>query len=360
MGERGVPRRGARLGRRPRSRATARRLTGEWEQPHARPWSSAIRFETTAGPGVVQGQRRRHPARGRPGPAARPSGCRGWSPRCSRSTRDRGWSLCRDAGPMLREVRAGGRARGRPGSGVLARYAEAQLALSRAPRRSCSRPGSPRCRRATVPGLARHAARRAGRAAGRRGRARPPDRPRRLAAVLPALDDWCAELAASPVPGLRAARRPALGQRLLARVGATGPGSSTGATPPGAARSARCSTTMNSVAFHAGLYVEGRAGRRTRRCCGCATPTSSRSPAYAGRTDAGAATSTWRVVPGASGRRCPTGAALREPPVEAHAELGLPGARLAAGAARRQASSPRCAATGRRRGLTTQTFFLVS
>jgi hypothetical protein len=25
------------------------RLTGEWEQPHARPWSSAIRFETTEG-----------------------------------------------------------------------------------------------------------------------------------------------------------------------------------------------------------------------------------------------------------------------------------------------------------------------
>ena len=23
--------------------------TGEWEQPHARPWSSAIRFETTDG-----------------------------------------------------------------------------------------------------------------------------------------------------------------------------------------------------------------------------------------------------------------------------------------------------------------------
>ena len=25
------------------------RLTGEWEQPHARPWSSALRFETDGG-----------------------------------------------------------------------------------------------------------------------------------------------------------------------------------------------------------------------------------------------------------------------------------------------------------------------
>jgi hypothetical protein len=26
-----------------------RRLTGEWQQPHTRPWSSTIRFETTEG-----------------------------------------------------------------------------------------------------------------------------------------------------------------------------------------------------------------------------------------------------------------------------------------------------------------------
>jgi hypothetical protein len=32
------------------------RLTGEWEQPHARAWSSAIRFETTSREGLGSGR----------------------------------------------------------------------------------------------------------------------------------------------------------------------------------------------------------------------------------------------------------------------------------------------------------------
>src|SRR3954447_21625265 len=78
-------------------------LTGEWDQPHARAWSSAIRFETTAGrvwfkvngPGTVH----------EPGLVALLGQLApGLGPEVMACDTERGWSLTRDAGTLLRAV----------------------------------------------------------------------------------------------------------------------------------------------------------------------------------------------------------------------------------------------------------------
>jgi hypothetical protein len=103
-------------------------LTGEWEQPHARPWSSALRFETDQGRVwfKVNGPGTGHEAAltralARHVPAL--------VPELLAVDPDRGWSLMRDAGPVLRVV-------GEPDQLwdrwclLLGEYAEAQLTLA--------------------------------------------------------------------------------------------------------------------------------------------------------------------------------------------------------------------------------------
>jgi hypothetical protein len=104
------------------------RLTGAWDQPHAREWSSAISFDTTAGERVwfkVNGGGTSYEPRL---VALLGDLVPGLAPEVLAVDADRAWSLSRDAGPTMRTVHP-------PEElwphweGVLARYAEAQLTL---------------------------------------------------------------------------------------------------------------------------------------------------------------------------------------------------------------------------------------
>lgn len=103
-------------------------LTGEWEQPHARPWSSAISFETNAGRlwFKVNGPGTHHEAAlvgvlGRFVPAL--------VPEILAVDSVRAWSLMRDAGPVLRTV-AGPDDQWTSWDDLLPMYAEAQQTLA--------------------------------------------------------------------------------------------------------------------------------------------------------------------------------------------------------------------------------------
>src|SRR4029079_4453422 len=103
-------------------------LTGEWEQPHAREWSSALSFETTGGRVWFKVNSR--------GTAYEPRLVHlltelvpGLVPEVLAVDADRAWSLRPDAGPAMRSVHP-------PEElwphweRLLARYADAQLALA--------------------------------------------------------------------------------------------------------------------------------------------------------------------------------------------------------------------------------------
>jgi hypothetical protein len=171
-------------------------LTGEWEQPHARPWSSAIRFESDGGRlwFKVNGPGTAHEA-ALTGvlDAAVPR----LVPQVLALDAGRGWSLMRDAGPVLRSVAEPDRLWDHWHT-VITAYARAQRTLAGhldAVRASGVTEASP----ATLPWQARDLLGELS--------ARPVDegglddaRTARLAALLPAYDAWCAELAASGVP----------------------------------------------------------------------------------------------------------------------------------------------------------------
>lgn len=172
------------------------RLTGEREQPHLRPWSSAIRYG--AEPDdlwfKVNGRGTRHEGAlvgvlGRLEPSLVP-------PVLAVDV-DRGWSLTRDAGPVMRSVAA-------PEdlwdawTRVLVRYGEAQLRLA-AHVEQIRSTGLEDTSPARLPGHLRELL---GELADV-----PPDAGgveaeelRRFEACLPEYDEWCAELAASDLP----------------------------------------------------------------------------------------------------------------------------------------------------------------
>src|SRR3954470_2420770 len=127
-------------------------LTGEWDQPHARVWSSAIRFETTAGRVwfKVNG----------PGTAHEPELVRlidrrvpGLVPEVLAVDTDRHWSLSRDGGPLLRGL-AGPELLWGPWEQLVGRYADAQLQLAQE-RDAVLAAGVQDVSPATVPALAR-------------------------------------------------------------------------------------------------------------------------------------------------------------------------------------------------------------
>ncbi|MET1058702.1 MAG: aminoglycoside phosphotransferase family protein [Nocardioides sp.] len=171
-------------------------LTGEWEQPHARPWSSAIRLETDGGRlwFKVNGPGTAHEAALTGVLAAVVPDL---VPEVLALDAGRGWSLMRDAGPVLRSVAEADR-RWDHWHTVVAAYARGQRGLADH-RGALLDTGASEVSPATLPQLARDLLEKlAARPVEDGGLDR--DQAARLAALLPAYDGWCAELAASGVP----------------------------------------------------------------------------------------------------------------------------------------------------------------
>lgn len=171
-------------------------LTGAWERPHTRFWSTATRYGTTAGRVWLKVN----------GAGTRPEGALtellgrhvpDLVPEVLAVDRARGWWLSRDAGPTLRRV-ATPEESWPLWEALVVRYAQAQLDL--APRReevlaAGVREASP----VTLPEQARALIEElAARPADEGGTSR--DETDLLLRELPALEEWCAELAASDVP----------------------------------------------------------------------------------------------------------------------------------------------------------------
>jgi hypothetical protein len=172
------------------------RLTGEWEQPHARVWSSTIRFETTEGRVwfKVNGSGTAY----EPALIALLGGLRpGLAPDVIAHDDNRRWSLTRDGGPILRSIVATD-ALWPYWERLLPRYAEAQLALAKHRPRLLST-GTPDLGPAQLPAEYRRLlAELTARSTADGGLSQ--EHAAALERLLPAYDSWCAELATSPVP----------------------------------------------------------------------------------------------------------------------------------------------------------------
>jgi Phosphotransferase enzyme family len=171
-------------------------LTGGWEQPHARVWSSTIRFETTEGRVwfKVNGSGTAYEAE----LVALLGELRsGLAPDVIAYDRARAWSLTRDSGPMLRSI-ATSEELWTYWERLLPWYAEAQLALAQHTTRllSCGTPhrGPVRLRLEYRRLLAELAIRPTEDGGLTREQTSALER------LLPTYDDWCGELATSPVP----------------------------------------------------------------------------------------------------------------------------------------------------------------
>jgi hypothetical protein len=163
---------------------------------HSRPWSSAIRVESSRGrlwfkvngpgtshePALLQVLADRVPGLV-PEPLAVDPG--------------RGWSLCRDAGPVLRQVLSPHEAWA-AWEQVVVRYADAQLQLA-GERDVVLGTGLREVWPRTVPGQAQVLLDELARLPVGRGGLRSRDAAR-LAGVLPRLESWCGELASSGLP----------------------------------------------------------------------------------------------------------------------------------------------------------------
>lgn len=236
-----------------RAAAHGLELTGEWAQPHARAWSSALRFETTGGRIwlKVNGVGTRH----EPG-LLRLLSVRvpGLVPDLLAVDLARGWSLTRDGGPMLRECFSPELGWG-PWEGLVARYAEAQLTMAterEAVLATGVREVSPR----TVPLLARSVLEDLASSSPEQGGLAAEDA-RRLDAALPRLDSWCAELGSSGIPSSVQHDDLHSGNVCWSDSVATARIIDWGDTSWGFPLGTMLAT-MNSLAFHAGMYVEGR------------------------------------------------------------------------------------------------------
>ncbi|MGA9746229.1 MAG: phosphotransferase [Nocardioides sp.] len=227
------------------------RLTGDWEQPHCRPWSSAISFESDGGRlwFKVNGPGIRHEAAlvdllGEVVPDLVPP--------VLAADHDRAWSLTRDAGPVLRSVAPADQLWSW-WEGILSRYAEAQIELA-GHRDSVLAAGVPEVSPATLPHRVR--------ALVAELAARDPsdgglttEETDRLEALQPAYDGWCAALATSAVPDsvqhddLHSSNVCWTGSVADARV--IDWGDASWGFPL-----TTMLATMNSIAFHAGCEVE--------------------------------------------------------------------------------------------------------
>lgn len=171
-------------------------LTGTWEQPHCRPWSSTIRFDTDRGAlwFKVNGSGTRYE------PALLAALSRfvpDLVPELLAVDTARGWSLCRDAGPLMRSVA--------PATDlwphwerVLPRYAAAQIELSNhrdVLLATGIRHLSPHTLPTTIRTLHDELARTAPDEGGL-----TPAQSRALTSAFGRFDAWCAELASSAIP----------------------------------------------------------------------------------------------------------------------------------------------------------------
>ncbi|MDX6302176.1 MAG: hypothetical protein QOF53_3390 [Nocardioidaceae bacterium] len=237
-----------------RARAAAHglELTGEWAQPHARLWSSALRFETTGGRiwFKVNGAGTGHePALVRLLSARVP----GLVPDVLAVDTERDWSLTRDGGPMLREVFTPDLS-WKPWERLVVRYAEAQLTMA-AEREAVLATGVRDVSPATVPGLARSLLEELGGSSPEEG-GLPEEDAARLAAALPRLEAWCTELRSSGIPSSVQHDDLHSGNVCWGGSVATARFIDWGDASWGFPL-ATMLATMNSLAFHAGVYVEG-------------------------------------------------------------------------------------------------------
>ncbi len=172
-------------------------LTGATEQPHVRPWSSAVRFATRDGADLwfkVNAPQTRHEgalvgvlAELAPGLVAD----------ILAVDPERGWSLARDAGPVMR-LTAPPEQLWEPWAGVLTRYADAQVRLA-GHAAEVRATGLPEVSPSTQPGQLRELVAELGGLAPEEGGLTEPEC-ERLEATYPLVDSWCAELAGSGVP----------------------------------------------------------------------------------------------------------------------------------------------------------------
>lgn len=234
-------------------------LTGECEQPHLRPWSSAFRFETSGGRVwfKVNGAGTRHePTLTRALAGLVP----GLVPEVLAVDATRGWSLSRDAGPVMRSVAA-------PDGlwsaweVLVARYADAQIDLAAHVPDLCAtgvREASP----ATLPAQAAEilkALEALPVAEGGLTRAQADEVARRL----PVYAAWCERLGASGIPSsvqhddLHSANVCWGGSASTARIIDWGDASL--GHPLG---TMLC--TLNSVAHHAGVEIDHPRVQRVR------------------------------------------------------------------------------------------------
>lgn len=172
------------------------RLTGERQQPHVAPWSSTVRFGTQHG-GIwfkVNG----------PGTVAEPALLEALArrvptlvPELVAVDRERGWSLMRDAGPTLRSLAPPDQLWD-TWAEVLQSYAVAQLELAEhleELRSTGVHDVSPHLVPQTAVGIIERLSRLAPEGGGL-----TEDQQAQLGPVVPQLQSWCAELAASGIP----------------------------------------------------------------------------------------------------------------------------------------------------------------
>lgn len=178
------------------ARAAGIRLDGAREQPHLRPWSSAVRFGSDAGSlwFKVNAAGTRHEG-ALVGALSRLEP--GLVPDVIAVDVERGWSLTRDAGPVMRSI-APPDELWPSWEDLLARYAEAQLRLA-AHTAELLATGTQEVSPGTLPGQIRALVDELAEI--------PPDEgglaaaeEQRLRALLETYDGWCAELAASGIP----------------------------------------------------------------------------------------------------------------------------------------------------------------
>ncbi|HET9778299.1 MAG TPA: phosphotransferase [Propionibacteriaceae bacterium] len=232
-------------------------LTGGWGQPHARVWSSTIRFETTEGRVwfKVNGSGTAHEGGlvallGELSP--------GLAPDVIAYDEARAWSLTRDGGPTLRSIAAPD-ALWTYWERLLPKYAEAQLALAQHRLRLLSsgtpHVGSAQLRlehRRLLAELAVLPTEEGGLA---------KEQATALEHLLPTYDDWCAELAASSLP--ESLQHDDLHSNNLCWPGKVDDLSSVQILDWGDASVGHpfgtMLATLNSIAFHAGVQPRNRA-----------------------------------------------------------------------------------------------------
>ncbi|MDX6326815.1 MAG: hypothetical protein QOK15_3169 [Nocardioidaceae bacterium] len=233
------------------------RLTGEWQQPHLRAWSSTIRYETTSGalwfkvngpgtrfePAVLAVLARRAPLLV-PGVVAVDSA--------------RGWSLMLDAGPVMRSL-AEPAALWDPWCALLRQYADAQLALVEHVEELVAaglERLAPELMPARLAGLVEDLARTPEHDGGLSA-----DDARRLEASLPAYRAWCAELADSGIPA--SLNHDDLHSNNVC-VGDAGPRVIDWGDAKVSHPFATMLATLNSIAWHADTTVDDPRVRRVR------------------------------------------------------------------------------------------------